>query len=302
MLATKRLRMQSLWMLFATFVFAIMGVCVKLASASCSTSEIVMSRGLVGMALIAIMLRFQNGTLRTTLPWHHAWRGFVGVTALWLWFFSIGKLPLATAMTLNYMAPIWIAAIMFTLSWWHGQQGFAWGLTAAICASFIGVALLLQPTLHADQWLGGLLALISGFLSALAYIQVKKLGQLGEPEYRVVFYFSVCGVIAGFLSGAIDSIYHTGQILILHKLTLNDAGLLFAIGLCATIAQIAMTRAYRLGAMLVTANLQYTGIVFSSIWGILIWGDHLGWSSWLGMIIILVSGMTATFYNANRRS
>jgi len=54
--------------------------------------------------------------------------------------------------------------------------------------------------------------------------------------------------------------------------------------------------------MLVTANLQYTGIVFSSIWGILIWGDHLGWSSWLGMIIILVSGMTATFYNANRRS
>ena len=124
--------MQSLWMLFATFVFAIMGVCVKLASATCSTSEIVMSRGLVGMALIAIMLRFQNGTLRTTLPWHHAWRGFVGVTALWLWFFSIGKLPLATAMTLNYMAPIWIAAIVFTLSWWHGQQGFAWGLAAAI--------------------------------------------------------------------------------------------------------------------------------------------------------------------------
>ena len=92
MLATKRLRMQSLWMLFATFVFAIMGVCVKLASATCSTSEIVMSRGLVGMVLIAIMLRFQKGTLRTTLPWHHAWRGFVGVTALWLWFFSIGKL------------------------------------------------------------------------------------------------------------------------------------------------------------------------------------------------------------------
>lgn len=254
------------------------------------------------MALIAIMMRFQKGTLRTTLPWHHAWRGFVGVTALWLWFFSIGKLPLATAMTLNYMAPIWIAAIVFTLSWWHGRQGFAWGLAAAIGASFIGVALLLQPTLHAEQWLGGLLALISGFLSALAYIQVKKLGQLGEPEYRVVFYFSVSGVIAGFFSGAVDSFYHTGQILLLHKLTLTDAGLLLAIGLCATIAQIAMTRAYRLGAMLVTANLQYTGIVFSSIWGILIWGDHLGWSSWLGMIIILVSGMTATFYNANRRS
>ena len=192
--------MQSLWMLFASFVFAIMGVCVKLASATSSTSEIVMCRGLVGMLLIASFARMQRVSLRTTLPWHHAWRGLVGVTALWLWFFAIGQLPLATAMTLNYMAPIWIAAIVFTLGWWHKQRRFEWGLAAAIITSFAGVALLLKPTIHADQWLGGLLALISGFLSALAYIQVKKLGQLGEPEYRVVFYFSVSGVIAGLLS------------------------------------------------------------------------------------------------------
>ena len=93
-------------MLFASFIFAIMGVCVKLASATSSTSEIVMCRGLVGMLLIAGFARWQRVSLRTALPWHHAWRGAVGVTALWLWFFAIGQLPLATAMTLNYMAPI----------------------------------------------------------------------------------------------------------------------------------------------------------------------------------------------------
>jgi S-adenosylmethionine uptake transporter len=290
-------------MLFASFVFAIMGVCVKLASATCSTSEIVMSRGIVGMLFIALMVKLQRGSLRTTLPWHHAWRGFIGVTALWLWFFSIARLPLATAMTLNYMAPIWIAAIVFTVGWWQGQRQFAWGLAAAIFTSFIGVALLLKPTLHAEQWLGGLLALISGVLSALAYIQVKKLGQLGEPEYRVVFYFSVSGLIAGLLSGLADSLYQSGQIQILHAVSLNEIILLVAIGVTATIAQIAMTRAYRLGAMLVTANLQYTGIVFSSIWGMLIWGDRLTWSGWLGIAIILASGMAATFYNSrnNRR-
>jgi S-adenosylmethionine uptake transporter len=70
------------------------------------------------------------------------------------------------------------------------------------------------------------------------------------------------------------------------------------IGLCATLGQIFMTRAYRLGKLLVTANLQYTGIVFSSIWGILIWGDVLNWISWLGIAIILASGVIATFYNA----
>ena len=290
--------MQSLWMLFASFVFAIMGVCVKLASATSSTSEIVMCRGLVGMLLIAGFARMQRVSLRTTLPWHHAWRGLVGVTALWLWFFAIGQLPLATAMTLNYMAPIWIAAIIFTLGWWHKQRRFEWGLAAAISTSFAGVALLLKPTIHAEQWLGGLLALISGFLSALAYMQVKKLGQLGEPEYRVVFYFSVSGVLAGLLSGLADSYLRTGEFHILHTLTGTDFLLLGSIGLTATIAQMAMTRAYRLGAMLVTANLQYTGIVFSSIWGILIWGDHLELSGWLGIVIILVSGVAATFYNA----
>ena len=290
--------MQSLWMLFASFIFAIMGVCVKLASATCSTSEIVMCRGLVGMLLIAGFARTQKVSLRTALPWHHAWRGLVGVTALWLWFFAIGQLPLATAMTLNYMAPIWIAAIVFTLGWWHKQRRFEWGLATAILTSFAGVALLLKPTIHAEQWLGGLLALISGFLSALAYIQVKKLGQLGEPEYRVVFYFSVSGVIAGLLSGLADSYLRAGEFHILHTLSGIDFLLLGAIGLTATIAQMAMTRAYRLGAMLVTANLQYTGIVFSSIWGILIWGDHLSLSGWLGIVIILASGVAATFYNA----
>jgi S-adenosylmethionine uptake transporter len=290
--------MQSLWMLFASFVFAIMGVCVKLASATSSTSEIVMCRGLVGMLIIIGLARVQRISLRTTLPWHHAWRGLVGVTALWLWFFAIGQLPLATAMTLNYMAPIWIAAIVFTLGWWHKQRRFEWGLAAAIVTSFAGVALLLRPTIHAEQWVGGLLALVSGFLSALAYIQVKKLGQLGEPEYRVVFYFSASGVIAGLLSGLADSYLRTGEFRILHSLSGTDVLLLGSIGLTATIAQVAMTRAYRLGAMLVTANLQYTGIVFSSLWGILIWDDHLTLSGWLGIVIILASGIAAAFYYA----
>jgi S-adenosylmethionine uptake transporter len=60
----------------------------------------------------------------------------------------------------------------------------------------------------------------------------------------------------------------------------------------------AMTRAYRLGNTLVTANLQYTGIVFSSIWSVLIWNDVLGWQSWAGIAVILGSGILTTFYNS----
>lgn len=199
-------------------------------------------------------------------------------------------------MTLNYMSPIWIAAILFTTGWWRGQNRFEWGLAAAILFSFIGVTMLLQPSFQADQWFAGLVGLASGILSALAYLQVKKLGQMGEPEYRVVFYFSVTGLLAGLVGAFVPG--GTGIALDAHSL--QGLALLLSIGVTATVAQMAMTRAYRLGKTLVTANLQYTGIVFSSFWGILIWGDVLTWTGWIGILVILASGLAATYYNARK--
>jgi S-adenosylmethionine uptake transporter len=236
----------------------------------------------------------------------HLWRGAIGVTALWLWFYSFTKLPLATAMTLKYMSPIWIATILFAVGWWRGKSRFEWGLTAAIVFSFVGVTLLLRPSMHADQWFGGAVALVSGMLSALAYLQVRHLGQQGEPEYRVVFYFSVTGLVAGlcgtlllpaFSHGTAHAAIQGSAAPIWHTHSAKGILLLFAIGVSATSAQMAMTRAYRLGKTLVTANLQYTGIVFSSAWGFLVWGDVFGGMGWIGIGVILLSGIAATFYN-----
>lgn len=286
--------MQSLWMLFASFLFAIMGVCVKLASDLYPTSEIVMFRGLIGVLCMLALIGFNGGTLRTRFAREHLWRGAVGVASLWCWFYSFSQLPLALSVTLNYTSPIWIAVILFAAGWRRGKHRLEWRFTAAIAASFTGVALLLQPSLHADQWIGGLFALGSGVLSALAYLQVRRLGLMGEPEYRVVFYFSLIGLCAG-LGG---TLIHTGSpAALLHAHSIKGIALLLGTGVSATVAQVAMTRAFRLGNTLVTANLQYSGIVFSSLLGILIWGDALGLSSWLGIAIILISGISATYYN-----
>jgi len=289
--------MQSLWMLFASFMFAVMGVCVKLASGQFTTAEIVMYRGVVGVTLLACAIRLQGGSFRTTMPLAHLWRGMVGVVSLWLWFYAIAKLPLATAMTLNYMAPIWIAVILFCAGWWQARNRVEWPLIAAVAASFVGVTLLLQPAFASKLLTPALIALSSSVLSALAYLQVRKLGLAGEPESRVVFYFSVMNLVAGvagqlLLSGESpgDAVWHPVS-------TWHGALLLLGIGVCATSAQIAMTRAYRLGNTLVVANLQYSGIIFSSVWGVIIFGDSFGWHSWAGMAIILLSGLAATFYN-----
>ncbi len=295
--------MQSLWMLFATFMFAAMGVCVKLASSLYSTSEIVMYRGIIGAFLLYGLVKINGGTLKTRLPWQHAWRGIVGVAALWMWFYSVGVLPLAMSMTLNYTAPIWIAAFLFMLGLRQQGARFEWGLAAAILASFLGILLLLRPTFHDGQLAAGLIALISGVLSALAYLQVRRLGHMGEPEYRVVFYFSLTGILGGLLGTLLSPLISPGaEMPLWNAHTTRGIVLLLGIGILAAIAQMAMTRAYRLGNALLTANLQYTGIVFSSLWGIVIWNDTLDLSGWLGIAVIVASGVAATFYNVRNAS
>lgn len=284
--------MQSLWMLVASFLFSIMGVCVKLSSDYYSTAEVVLCRGIVGVIFIYGLIKIRGGTLRTPYPRDHIIRGGVGVISLWLWFYSFGLLPVATATTLNYMSSIWIAAMLFGVAWWQGKKRFEWGLAGTVLLSFVGVAMLLRPSIDSDQLVGGLIALFSGVLSALVYLQVRKLGLLGEPEYRVVFYFSFTGLLAG-LAGSVV----IGRIPFWHAHSAKGLVLLITIGLTATLAQIAMTRAYRLGNTLVTANLQYTGIVFASLWGLFIWNDAPGWMGWAGIGIILMSGVVSTFYN-----
>ena len=287
--------MAQLWMLLASFAFAAMGAGVKLASSFYSTSEVVMYRGLIGALILLPMIRHQGGTLKTAFPREHVWRSVVGVVSLWLWFYGIAKLPLATAVTLNYMAPIWLATYMFFTGWWHGKGQTEWPLVLAIGMSFVGVVLVLRPAAETNQWLGGILTIASSIISAMAYMQVRRLGQMGEPEYRVVCYFSMTMAVVGFAGTLVEMGAATFR-----PHSWHGVALLLAIGASGLLAQIAMTRAYRVGKVLVVANLQYTGIIFSSLWGMFLWGDRFDWHVWLGMAVILASGIAVTFYNTKR--
>jgi len=223
----------------------------------------------------------------------HIKRSLFGVTALLLWFTSITMLPLATAMTLNYMSPVWIALILGAGAALTGTGGADRKLIGAILMSFGGVICLLQPSVGHNQLTGGLIGLISGMFTALAYVEVRQLGQLGEPEGRIVFYFSAVGMVVG-----LAWMLYTGP----STHTWRGAGLLLAIGILATLGQTAMTRAYKRGNTLLTANLQYAGIVFSSLWGMIVWRDQLNWLSWVGMALIIASGIATTLTRAREGS
>lgn len=273
-------------MVFATLLFATMGVCVKLASAYYDAGEIVLYRSLVGVVILVCMSRWRRQSLRTPVPAMHFWRGLSGVLALSLWFYSMSKLPLATAMTLNYMSSVWMALFLIGGGVLLGSGRVDPRLVAVVLLGFIGVALVLRPTLDQNQLWHGLAGLASGMLAALAYLQVTTLGRAGEPEFRIVFYFSAGGVIAGVLTVLAMGTWH--------RHSPKGLALLLAVGLLATAAQLMMTRAYRTGKTLVNASLQYLGIVFSFVYGALLFGTVPTASALTGMCLIVVAGLAAT--------
>lgn len=274
-------------MVLASLLFAGMGVCVKLASAQFNTGEIVFWRGVIGMLFVLSLVRLRGGTLRTSVPLMHLTRAGVGVTALMLWFWSMSQLPLATAVTLNYMSSVWMALFLIGGAVLLGASRVDLRLVATVMAGFAGVALVLQPSLAPGQAAGALAGLLSGMVSALAYLQVTALGRSGEPEYRIVFYFSMGGALAGLAMAWVLGTPFRGY-------TPGGAGLLLAIGLLATSAQMAMTRAYAIGRTLSNASLQYLGIVFSCIFGVTLFDDPLTTPALAGMLLIIGAGVVAT--------
>src|SRR4051794_36314393 len=105
--------MSAAWLMVgASFLFATMSVCVKLASLQYGTGEIVFYRSVTGALCIGLLSRWQGIPLRTRVPRMHFWRTVTGVTSLCLWFYAIGNLPLATAVTLNYSSSVWMALFL----------------------------------------------------------------------------------------------------------------------------------------------------------------------------------------------
>jgi S-adenosylmethionine uptake transporter len=280
---------QPWWMLAAAFVFALMGVCVKFAAEHYSAVELVAYRGLVSVVITLVWARSTGVSLRTERPGMHLWRGAVGVFSLGTWFYALAFLPIATAMTLNYMSSVWVAAFLAGGALLYGKnEGSGW-LYATVLAGFAGVVMVLRPALEANQLWPGLMGLLSGMTAALAYLQVTALSRAGEPDLRVVFYFALAAAVMGCL----------GMLVLGYSAwSARHALWILPIGVLASMGQLFMTRAYGSGSTLLVANLQYSGIVFAAVMGMVFFADRLPLMAWTGMLLIISSGIAATMIRA----
>jgi drug/metabolite transporter (DMT)-like permease len=154
-----------------------------------------------------------------------------------------------------------------------------------VVLGFAGVVLLLRPTLAANQTVAGLLGLASGVCAGIAFLTTTQLGRAGEPAWRIVLYFTTVSTLG---SGAFAFFFEG-----FHTFGLDGLLILLGLAICATLGQLAMTRAYREGDTLTVGSLAYSTVVFTALLSILIWAEDVSVASWLAMGLIMFSGILA---------
>lgn len=273
----------SAWMIVAALGFTVMNVCIKAAAAKFgfNSGELVFWRMSFAAVVLGIMAKARSDTFATPHWKTHLNRSVVGTTAMFCLFYAVMHLPLATGVTLSYTSSIFLAVFSFFIL----KERIALYTQAILLFGFFGVVLLLNPSFKGGQEIAALAGLAGGAMSGWAYLQVRELSLLGEPGWRVVFYFSITGVVMASVWATL-----TGW----HSISLSALPYLFCIGLAAMLAQLSMTRAYKVGNKFTVASLSYLTVVFSALSGMIFLGDTVTWQETFGMIIIVTSGILSS--------
>ena len=220
-------------------------------------------------------------SLKTNFKKLHFYRSFVGFLSLLAFFYAISHLPLSTAISLNYTSPLFVALLItFFL---NKKPSFY--VCCLLLIGFFGAFLILKPTLIGNSAFAGFIGLLSGFGAGLAYLFMAQLGKVNEPDTRVVFYFTL---LSSICAGLLMLLEDTNTEIFQHW------WLLLGLGASATIAQLALTKAYRVGNTLKNAGLSYLTILFSSILGLIVFSETLDVLSLVGILLIIISGIVVS--------
>lgn len=255
--------MQSLWMVVAALFYAFYAVFVKYSGfEGIGSWEILFFRSIFGVVLFYGVMRFSG-------------------------IYSVSHLNIGLAMTLNYTSPLFVGAYILTTSLLHHAR-VNWGLMAMVLFGFIGVVIMLGPTIGPHEYYAAVVGLAAGFFTANATTFVKKLGMLHEPETRIIFYLvlvgAICGLIGTFLTGGF------------HPWSVKGALYILGLCICATGGQFCLTRAFSRGNLVLSSSLQYTVILFSTILGEILFLEPATFPVICGMLIIVFSGLMSSYF------
>lgn len=260
------------------FLFAIMDAMIKWLSADYPVHQIVFFRSAFALMPCLLLAHFSGGlvTLRTRRPGAHFLRGLVGVLSMALIFHAYSVMKLADAAAILFAGPLFLTALA------GPALGEKVGVRrwSAVAVGFAGVLVIIQPGGSAMQP-AAFGALAAAGMYALAMVLVSRLGTT-ESSAAITFYFSLFGTVTGAV------------LLVLFGWTETTAGgflMLAMVGIIGGIAQLFMTKAFRLGEAGVISPLKYSSMIWVVLFGYVIWGDLPALHVVVGVAIVIASGL-----------
>lgn len=233
--------------------------------------EIAFFRALVSLILCAAWMKKQGVSFRGTNTAFLFLRGFAGTLALLCYFFSLQNLPLATAVVIQNLSPLF-ATIVAIYILKEQTSHLQWFL---IFISFAGIVFVRGFDFQIP-WTNLVVGVFGALCSAFAYNFVRKLKDF-DPPLRIVFYFPLTSVIFLF------PFLFFGFV----KPTLNDSVVLIAIGCVTQFAQLYMTKAYHADKASKISIFNYLGVPLSLLIGYIFFKETLDFHAMFGIILIL---------------
>lgn len=264
--------------LAAMAVLGVMFALVKLADEhGVHLVESLFWRQLAGLPAVILWL-WSIGKLheiRTANPIAHALRSGLGLGAMGLNFAAMTMLPMAEATTISFASPIFatmLAAVLLA----EPTGKYRWG---AIALGFIGVLLAIRPG-AGSYGLGSWIALAGALLTAAVLIQLRRMSK-NESAGAIVFWFSLStlvplGIGMAFVAKAHDA---------------TSWAIVAGLAACGAIGQLLLTSAMRHASVATIATMDYSGLIWSILFGYLIFDTLPGTGTWIGAPVIIAAGL-----------
>ena len=270
-------------MFLSTVAFAMANVFVKLVS-HLPAMEIVMFRCLVGTAFCFYGLRKANAGWRGSNRKSLLLRGIFGTTALYFFFVTVRNIPLASAMTIQYLSPIFTTIIaIFLLK--ETVKPLQW-LFYAI--AFSGVLFIERFDARVSIFFL-IIGIFSAFCSGVAYNLVRSLREREHP-LTVVLHFQIVGLVVGFIFTLFEWQTPSGW----------DWIYLFLIGAFSQLGQIFLTGALQKEKAASVAIINYSGLIYGLFFGWLIFNESQQLESLAGMILVVCGVVLSVIYSRRR--
>ena len=269
-----------LFILMAALLFALAACCVKALEGGVPLAQVVLFRSLFALPVLLPLLSQAGGwaALRTPNPMGHVWRTLFGLVGMGGAFYGYATMPLATVTALGFTMPLFLTLLAVPLL---GER-VGWRRGSAVAVGFLGVLLMVRPTgAHAAEILPSLIVLVAALAWALSMITIRRMGEAGESGVSIVLWFAIgSSLVAALVSLPVWVWPSAWQWM-----------LLLGIGLISALAQLLMTDAYRSGEPTLVAPFEYSGIIWTTLLGALIWAEAPdGWDG-LGIMVLVGSGL-----------